>query len=106
MRSFIDRRLHDPVLGPTTIAAAHHVSTSYVHKLFAGAGTTVTTWIRAQRLEHARRDLSDPAMAAVPVHHIATRWGFAHHSTFTRAFRSAYGMAPRDFRDGLRVLSP
>ncbi len=69
-----------------------------MHRLFGDDGTTVAGWIRARRLERARRDLCDPAMRIVPVHHIAARWGFSHHAAFTRAFRTAYGIAPRDFR--------
>jgi AraC-like DNA-binding protein len=98
MRMFIDQHLSDPELGPRLIAAAHNVSISYVHRLFGDDGTTVAGWIRARRLERARRDLCDPAMRIVPVHHIAARWGFSHHAAFTRAFRTAYGVAPRDFR--------
>ncbi|MGW2953328.1 helix-turn-helix domain-containing protein [Streptomyces eurythermus] len=46
----------------------------------------------------AREQLADPAQSGVPVHPVAVRAGFEHHSVFTRAFRSAYGMSPRDHR--------
>ncbi|MEW9516154.1 AraC family transcriptional regulator [Streptomyces tubercidicus] len=51
-----------------------------------------------QRLEHARRDLADPAQHATPIHAIAARWGFPRAADFTRAFRAAYGSPPRDYR--------
>nr|WP_232285226.1 hypothetical protein [Saccharomonospora xinjiangensis] len=73
MRAFIDQHLPDRRLGPRLVAEAHHVSTSYVHRLFGAEGTTVSGWIRARRLERARMDLADPAMNTVPVHHIALR---------------------------------
>ncbi|QXE39519.1 AraC family transcriptional regulator [Streptomyces sp. GMY02] len=105
IRSHIRQRLHDQELTPATVAAAHHISTSYLHRLFRNhahdsdhEGTTVAAWIRHQRLEAARRDLADPAQHAIPVHHIGLRWGFSHHAAFTRAFRSVYGMPPRDYR--------
>ncbi|MFW6723438.1 AraC family transcriptional regulator [Streptomyces sp. MAR4 CNY-716] len=98
IHAFVRRHLHDAALDPAAIAAAHHISTSYLHRLFREQGSTVGTWIRQQRLERTRRDLGDPALAAVPVHRIASRWGFPHHPAFTRAFRSAYGMPPRDYR--------
>lgn len=79
-------------------APPHHISTSYLHRLFREQGSTVGTWIRQQRLERTRRDLGDPALAGVPVNRIAARWGFPHHPVFTRAFHSAYGMPPRDYR--------
>ncbi|MFJ3629139.1 helix-turn-helix domain-containing protein [Streptomyces albidoflavus] len=98
IEAFVQRNLHEPQLSPAAIAAAHHISLSHLHRLFAGRDTTVAAWVRRQRLQRARRDLADPALGAVPVHHIAARWGFRDHSTFTRAFRGAYGMAPREYR--------
>ncbi|WP_019809619.1 helix-turn-helix domain-containing protein [Saccharomonospora halophila] len=98
VRSFIDQRLHDPELTPGVVAAAHHISTSYLHRLFQEDGVAVAAWIRRRRLERARRDLTDPVLSTVPVHHIAARCGFRHHAAFTRAFRTAYGVPPRDYR--------
>jgi AraC-like DNA-binding protein len=54
--------------------------------------------IRRERLEHARRELGQPALRAVPVHRKAARWGFNDHATFTRAFRAAYDIPPKDYR--------
>ncbi|MBV1953799.1 helix-turn-helix domain-containing protein [Streptomyces sp. NEAU-PBA10] len=98
IEAFVQRNLHEPQLSPAAIAAAHHISVSHLHRLFEGRDTTVAAWVRRQRLQRARRDLADPALGTVPVHHIAARWGFNDHSTFTRAFRGAYGMPPREYR--------
>ncbi|RAY12788.1 AraC family transcriptional regulator [Actinomadura craniellae] len=98
IRAFIGRNLHDPDLAPDGIAAAHHISTSHLHRLFQDEDTTVAALIRHQRLERARRDLADPAQRTTPVHQIAARWGFTHHSAFTRAFRTAYDASPSDYR--------
>ncbi|MEW2357527.1 helix-turn-helix domain-containing protein [Spirillospora sp. NPDC029432] len=98
IRAFIERNLHDPGLTPQAIAAAHHISTSYLHRLFQDEDGTVVALIRRQRLEHARRELADPARRAVPIHQLAARWGFSHHSAFTRAFRTSYGVSPSDYR--------
>ncbi|MGH3241637.1 MAG: helix-turn-helix domain-containing protein, partial [Spirillospora sp.] len=62
----------------------------------------VAGWARTQRLERARRDLTDPSQRATPVQAVAARWGFAHASDFSRAFRRAYGMSPRDYREVMR----
>ncbi len=97
-RAFVEQRLGDPELTPGAVAAAHHISVSYLHRLFRADGTTVAAWIRHRRLEAARRDLADPAQRAVPVHGIAARWGFTHHASFTRAFHAAYGLSPREYR--------
>ena len=98
IRAFIREHLHDPHLTPAVIAAAHHISTSYLHRLFRDEDATVAAWIRRLRLEAARRDLADPALCAVPIHAIATRWGFPRATDFSRAYRAAYGTTPKDHR--------
>jgi AraC-like DNA-binding protein len=98
--AFIQQNLHDPQLTPPMIAAAHHISLSYLHRIFQQRqqGETVAAWIRSRRLEGARRDLADPALRGTPVHTIAARWGLPRASDFTRAFRTAYGLTPTEFR--------
>ncbi|MFD8756502.1 AraC family transcriptional regulator [Kitasatospora sp. NPDC059577] len=100
VRTFVRRNLSDPGLTPTAIAAAHHVSVSYLHRLFTRhtQGRTLAGWIRAERLESARRDLADPALRTLPVHAVAARWGIPRASDFTRAFRAAYGQTPGEHR--------
>ncbi|WP_329416682.1 helix-turn-helix domain-containing protein [Streptomyces sp. NBC_00704] len=100
IQAFIRRNLHDPELAPPVIAAAHHISLSYLHQIFKeeSPGETVAAWIRGRRLEGARRDLADPNFASTPIHTIATRWGLVRASDFTRAFRSAYGVSPMEYR--------
>ncbi|MEU2225569.1 AraC family transcriptional regulator [Streptomyces sp. NPDC018347] len=104
IRAFVRQHLHDPRLTPRTIAAAHHISPGYLHRLFADEEETVAAWIRAQRLERARRDLAEPGLRTVPIHAIAARWGFPRAADFTRAFRTAYGMPPSDYRN--RAMPP
>lgn len=98
IEGFLRQHLPDPYLSPETVAAAHHMSVRHLHRLFGARGITVGAWIRQQRLEHARRDLADPALLGMPIHQIAARWGFKDHAAFTRSFRSAYGAPPKDFR--------
>lgn len=99
IKAFVRRRLADPDLTPATIAAAHHVSRSYLYRLFQADGLGVASYIRDQRLEHARRDLADPRLRALPVHAVAARWGFPRAAEFTRAFRTAYGHPPSAVRE-------
>ncbi|GAA2425372.1 AraC family transcriptional regulator [Streptomyces glaucus] len=97
--TFIRQNLHDPELTPPVIAAAHHISLSYLHRVFRRSqGETVAAWIRGQRLEAARRDLADPALRGTPIYAIAARWGLPRASDFTRAFLAAYGSPPSEFR--------
>ncbi|MEE1784559.1 helix-turn-helix domain-containing protein [Streptomyces sp. SP17BM10] len=100
VRTYIGRNLHDPELSPPVIAAAHHISVSYLHRVFTqqSEGETVAAWIRRQRLERARQELADPALRALPVQAVAARWGLPRASDFSRAFRAAYGVSPSEHR--------
>jgi AraC-like DNA-binding protein len=86
IQSFIQQHLADPQLTPPAIAAAHHISLSYLHRLFQEeCTTTLAAWIRHQRLERARRDLADSALSHITIHQIATRWGFTRAEVQTAA---------------------
>jgi AraC-like DNA-binding protein len=98
LHAFILENLGDPHLSPATIAAAHHISVRYLHKLFHAEEQTVAGWIRARRLERCRLDLADPRFAAWPINAIAARWGFTSAPHFSTAFRTAYGLSPRQLR--------
>ncbi|MES4904137.1 MULTISPECIES: helix-turn-helix domain-containing protein [unclassified Streptomyces] len=98
VRGYIHQHLSDPELSLERIAAAQHISVRSLHRLFRHQNTTASAYIRHQRLERARRELADPALRTRPIHAIAARWGFRRPADFTRAFRAAYGMAPKDFR--------
>jgi AraC-like DNA-binding protein len=104
IHAFIELRLSDPRLTPATIAAAHHISPRYLHKLFQTQPATVSSWIRQRRLDRCRRDLLDPALRSRPVSAIGARWGFTSPAQFNRAFTAAYGMPPGEYR--LRSTAP
>jgi hypothetical protein len=59
---------------------------------------TVAAWIRSRRLDRCRRDLADPGLWARPVSAIGARWGFPDGAHFSRVFRAAYGIPPREYR--------
>ncbi|KAA0961574.1 helix-turn-helix domain-containing protein [Microbacterium sp. ANT_H45B] len=98
IRSYIDRNLASTDLGPASIASAHFISTRHLHGLFQEQGVTVSTWIRTRRLEQCRRDLLDPMIADRPVAAVAARWGFVDAAHFSRAFKTAFGISPSEYR--------
>jgi len=98
VESFIADNLGDPRLTVSRIAAAHHISVRTLQKLFESRGETVSGWIRRRRLEAIRRDLVNPAFVERPLAMVGARWGFSDAAAFSRAFRSAYGMSPSEYR--------
>ncbi|MFC5146828.1 helix-turn-helix domain-containing protein [Streptomyces aureoversilis] len=102
IKAFIEGHLSDPDLSPQTIAAAHHVSVRHVHRIFQAEDTTVSRWIQHRRLESCRRELDRPGRNAPAVTAIAHRFGFTSASHFSRTFRAAYGVSPREWRAAAR----
>ncbi|KPI10517.1 transcriptional regulator with only HTH domain, AraC family [Actinobacteria bacterium OK074] len=98
IETFVELNLGDPELTPAVIAAHHHISVGYLHRLFQHRELTLTAWIRHRRLECARADLTDPRLRLRPVHAVGARWGFRHPADFSRAFRAAHGLPPVDYR--------
>ncbi|MBO1415252.1 helix-turn-helix domain-containing protein [Streptomyces sp. FH025] len=43
-------------------------------------------------------ELADPALRTLPVHAIAARCGIPGASDFSRAFKTTYGLSPREHR--------
>jgi AraC-like DNA-binding protein len=97
-KGFIEANLDDADLAPDAIAAACHVSTGYLHKLFRASGTSVSRFIRDRRLEQCRRDLLDPGQGTTAVSTIGAHWGFLDAAHFSRTFKAAYGVSPREYR--------
>lgn len=100
--AYIIEHLADPDLGPTSVAAAHFISTRHLHRLFAHRGATVAQQIQRLRLERCRRELIDPAAEHRSITEVSRRWGFPDLATFSRAFRAAYRMPPSDWRACVR----
>ncbi|WP_063752964.1 helix-turn-helix domain-containing protein [Streptomyces sp. NRRL S-350] len=97
-REYIDHHLGDPELTPERIAHAHHISVRYLHRLFEGEGVTVSRFIQQRRLEACARELARRGRTAPTVSAVAQRWGFVNPAHFSRTFRAAYGVPPREWR--------
>jgi AraC-like DNA-binding protein len=97
IESVVRKNLGDAALDPEAIARACGISTRYLHELFRDTNQTVGSWIRDQRLEAAREALQDRSNKQ-SLAEIAYRLGFGDQAQFSRAFRGAYGMAPKEFR--------
>ncbi|MEH3106816.1 MAG: AraC family transcriptional regulator [Sphingomonas fennica] len=99
MRAIVEARLAEPDLSAAFIAAEMGVSVRTVQLGFAGEGTTPGEYIRTCRLERARQRL---AGEDAPITEIAFDLGFNDSSYFTRCFRQAHGIGPREWRAAAR----
>jgi len=98
VRSYVQQHLSDPGLTPEAIAAAHHVSARQLYREFSAAGLSLEQWVIELRLEAARAQLASPAGRRRPIAAVARAHGFPDPSHFTRRFKAAYGLTPRDWQ--------
>ncbi|MBJ6124845.1 helix-turn-helix domain-containing protein [Microvirga splendida] len=100
--AFSRRHLSDPELSPGMIAAHCRISVRTVHLRFERIGQTFGRWLVDNRLEACQRDLREPRQLGSAISEIAYRWGFSDLSHFNKAFRSKFGMTPREWRASAR----
>jgi AraC-like DNA-binding protein len=97
-RMYVEERLRDPELSPAVVAAAIGVSQRYLNKLFESENLSLSRLIWQRRLENCRKDLQDPRLAGKSITKIAHSWGFKSSSHFSRSFKDAFGVSPREIR--------
>lgn len=86
----------DAALPLEDLAAIAHFSPFHFHRVFRGmVGESVKQYVRRLRLERAAQRLKHSDQ---PVTMIAFEAGYEAHEAFTRAFRSAFGSSPSEFR--------
>jgi AraC-like DNA-binding protein len=98
VRAYIDNNLSDPGLSVRTIADALSVSTRYIHSLFQG-GQGVHSYIWESRLQRCFQDLAKRQPIRSNITTIAMSHGFSCPAHFSKAFRSRYGISPRELRN-------
>jgi len=95
---FTRQHLTDPDLSAAKIAAAQNISVRHLYTTLSRSGIVLGEWIRVRRLEGCRRELARSAMAGRTISAIAHAWGFGDATHFSRTFREAFGMSPREWR--------
>jgi AraC-like DNA-binding protein len=98
LMDYAHRHLQDPNLSAEQIAAAHFISVRYLYKILAAGGISLGDWIRTHRLQACREELARTATNTT-IEAVARRHGFSNMSSFSRAFRTEYGISPREWRD-------
>jgi AraC-like DNA-binding protein len=95
---YLQLHISDPQLSPPRVAAAHNISLRQLHRLFARDGTTFRQWLRNERLRRCYDDFRSPQLAGRSIADIAKLWGITDAAWLSRAFRSRYGLTPREHR--------
>ncbi|GGT23959.1 helix-turn-helix domain-containing protein [Streptomyces chromofuscus] len=96
---YVRKHLADPTLSAARIAAAHGISVRHLYTVLAQSGISLGDWIRSHRLAECRRELAGPGGRLRTIAGIARSWGFPDPAYFSKAFKRAYGISPRDWRD-------
>ncbi|WP_251008551.1 helix-turn-helix domain-containing protein [Curtobacterium sp. ISL-83] len=96
--AYVRQHIRDPSLDARRIARDNHVSIRQLYKIWARSDLNLHEWILRERLDHARAELAAPASVNVTIEVVARRWGFSDPSHFSRRFRAAYGVSPREWR--------
>ena len=96
----IEARIQEK-LTVTALAESIHISKYHYQRLFREAvGESVMRYVSRRRMALAAAELAETNASVLE---IALRYGYDSHDGFTRAFRTAMGVTPMDYRKyGLR----
>jgi len=96
--AYCRQELNNPQLTPARVAAHFGISLRTLHSRFQQSGQSFGRWLLENRLEACGKTLRNPHFRNDSVSEVAYRWGFNDLSHFNRAFRSRYGLPPRQWR--------
>ena len=100
LTAYIAANLRDPEMDVASCASALGVSKRYIHMIFEAMGLQYGRYVLQERLARSRDDLASPIWESLSIERIAYRNGFNDTAHFSRRFREAFGISPRDFRHG------
>jgi len=95
--AYIDAKLKEE-LSPEMIAREAGVSVRSLYRLFQDRDKSLNTYIRDRRLKRCAEQLKSGDHRHENLTHIAHRWGFKDSAHFSRAFKTSFGMSPREYR--------
>jgi len=99
LMAYLHANFRDPGLNPSRVAAAHRISTRYLHRVFHQFGTTFGDVLMEMRLGEACRMLQQARAAKHQINFgdISYRCGFVSQAHFSSRFRQQFGVSPRNF---------
>ncbi len=94
----VQRNIADPTYGPDALAKDLGVSRRSLYSAFGRLGLSPASFIKRQRLDHARNEILSGQNDEVSLSAIALDNGFPDSSSFSHAFKAAYGVPPSALR--------
>ncbi len=101
----IEAQLTDRSLTAEAVAGRFGISERKLYYLFKDLGG-FSGYVRQRRLHAVRARLAEPRAQGETIASISEAYGFTHRSSFVSAFRSLYGMTPREFRSLAAARAP
>ncbi len=94
---WIEANLNEPGLEPATITGKFYITRPTLYRMFEQRGG-IMKYILERRLEKVFRDLVSETLRHEKISTIMHRWGLRDHTSAGRAFRSYFGVTPRQVR--------
>lgn len=98
VRAYVREHLRDPGLSAEQVAVALSVSRRQLFRVCTRADFSLEQYVIGKRLEGAKAALASPSTRNRSIASVAFSWGFKDATHFSRRFKTAYGMLPRDWR--------
>lgn len=95
---YIEIHLSDPKLSIATVAKGCGISPRYLSFLLKLHGTSFSTLVWDKRLKTARQWLGDSRPGEASISEIAYKVGFKSPAHFSRMFKRAFSVSPRNYR--------
>jgi AraC-like DNA-binding protein len=95
---FIEVHLSNPHLSPVMAAKGCGISQRYLSTLMQRKGTSFSELVWTQRLDRAKLLLASTELRTSSIAEIAFSLGFKSSAHFSRMFKRAFDINPRDFR--------
>lgn len=92
----------DEDLSLDALAREFYVSKYHISHVFKdNMGMPVHKYLLRKRLDASKNSI----LSGVPLHEVAQTFGFKDYTSFFRAFKKEFGMAPKEFKDSYSIPS-